>query len=58
MKELQELLQDLEPEKALATLAPELKKLLAHLDQEARAGFVIEMLGGTAGDKISSLVDL
>lgn len=58
MRELQEMLNSLEPAEALAAVAPELKKLLAHLDEEARAGFVIEMLGGGAGDKIGSLVDL
>lgn len=58
MKELQEILNRLEPGEALATLAPELKKILAHLDEEARVGFVVGMLGGAEGDKISSLVDL
>ncbi len=58
MKELQEILNSLEPGEALAALAPELKKILAHLDEEARVGFVVGMLGGAEGDKIGSLVDL
>lgn len=58
MKELHALLDHLEPTEALATLAPELKKLLTHLDEEARVNFVIEALGGAEGDKIGSLVDL
>jgi hypothetical protein len=58
MKELQEILHSLEPGEALAALAPELQKILAHLDEEARVGFVVGMLGGAEGDKISSLVDL
>ncbi len=58
MKELQEILHSLEPGEALAALAPELKKILTHLDEETRASFVIEMLGGAEGDKIGSLVDL
>ncbi|NTV14550.1 MAG: hypothetical protein HGA96_11585 [Desulfobulbaceae bacterium] len=58
MKELQEMLNSLEPGVALAVLAPELKKILAHLDEEARVGFVVGMLGGAEGDKIGSLVDL
>jgi F0F1-type ATP synthase delta subunit len=58
MQELQEILNHLEPAEALAALAPELKKILAHLDEEARADFVIAALGGAEGDKIGSLVDL
>ena len=58
MKELQDILTSLEPGAALAALAPELKKIMAHLDEEARVGFVVGMLGGAEGDKIGSLVDL
>lgn len=58
MKELQEIMKNLEPTEALAALAPELKKILAHLDEETRVGFVVNMLGGAEGDKIGSLVDL
>lgn len=58
MKELQEIFNRLEPGEALAALAPELRKILAHLDEEARVGFVVGMLGGAEGDKIGSLVDL
>jgi len=58
MQELQDILNRLEPGEALAALTPELKKILAHLDEEARVGFVIGMLGGAEGDKIGSLVDL
>lgn len=58
MKKLQELLLRMEPGEALAALGPELKKIMAHLDEEARVNFVTEMLGGAEGDKLSSLVDL
>jgi len=58
MKELQELLNNLEPAEALAALSPELTKILANLDDEARADFVIAVLGGAEGDKVGSLVDL
>jgi len=58
MKELQEILNTLEPAAAVAALTPELKKILAHLDEEARVGVVIAMLGGAEGDKLGSLVDL
>jgi hypothetical protein len=58
MKELQQMLRNLEPGEALAALGPELRKILAHLAEEDRVNFVIEMLGGATGDKLSSLVDL
>jgi len=58
MEKLQRILEGMEPAAALAALAPELKKIMAHLDEEARVGFVIGMLGGAEGDKIGSLVDL
>jgi hypothetical protein len=58
MKELEELLNRLEPAEALAAILPELRQILTHLDDEARADFVIEVLGGAEGDKIGSLVDL
>jgi hypothetical protein len=58
MNKLQDILDDMEPGEALAAVTPELRKILAHLDEEARVGFVIEMLGGAEGDKLSSLVDL
>lgn len=58
MKKLQEIIDRMEPGEALTVLAPELKKILAHLDEEARVGFVVGMLGGAEGDKIGSLVDL
>jgi hypothetical protein len=58
MNKLQDILDDMEPGEALAALTPELRKILAHLDEEARADFVIEALGGAEGDKVGSLVDL
>jgi len=58
MQELQEILSRLEPGEAIAALSPELKKILTHLDEEARVGVVIAILGGAEGDKIGSLVDL
>jgi len=58
MKELHDLFMRLEPKELLKALVPELKNVMAHLDDEARANFVIEVLGGAEGDKLSSLVDL
>jgi len=58
MKELQAILDTLEPTEALAALLPELKTILAQVDDEARHRFVAEMIGGPEGDKVSSMVDL
>ncbi len=58
MKELQQILETMEPAEALAALAPQLKKILAHLDEDARIGFVTDLIDEAGGDKISSMVDL
>lgn len=58
MKELRQILDTLEPAEAMATLLPELKTIMAHVDEEARHRFVAEMIGGPEGDKVSSMVDL
>jgi len=58
MKELHDIFMRLEPADILAALVPELKNVMTHLDDEAKADFVIELLGGAEGDKLSSLVDL
>jgi len=58
MKELHDILSRLEPAEALSILAPELKKIMAHLDEEARIDFLSEVVGGEEGDKVSSMVDL
>ncbi len=58
MKELQQILETMEPAEALAALAPQLKKILAHLDEDARVSFVTDLIDEAGGDKISSMVDL
>jgi hypothetical protein len=58
MHKLQDILDNMEPGEALTALTPQLKRILSHLDEEARADFVIEALGGAEGDKVGSLVDL
>ena len=58
MKELRRILDSMEPAEALAAMLPELKTILAHVDEEARHRFVAEMIGGPEGDKVSSMVDL
>lgn len=58
MKELQKILRNMEPSAALLALAPALKNILAHLDEEERVKFVTDMIDDPNGDKLSSMVHL
>ncbi len=58
MKELQQIIEAMEPDEALTALAPQLKKILAHLDEDARINFVTDLIDEAGSDKISSMVDL
>jgi uncharacterized tellurite resistance protein B-like protein len=58
MNELQEILDRLEPAAALSALAPALKNILTHLDEEARVKFITDMIDDPDGDKLSSMVHL
>jgi len=58
MKELQDLMDRMEPTAALAALAPTLKNLLSNLDEEERVRFVTNMIDAPDGDKVSSMVHL
>jgi len=58
MNELQQILETMEPAEALAALTPQLKTILTHLDEEARVGFVTDIIDEAGSDKISSMVDL
>lgn len=58
MEELQQILAGLEPGKALAVIGPALKNVLAHLDEEARVGFVTSLLEEPGADKVVSMVNL
>lgn len=58
MKEIQAILDRMEPEEALAELAPTLRKFLGHLDDEKRVQYISGLVGDQAEDKISSMVSL
>nr|MBF0223061.1 hypothetical protein [Desulfobulbaceae bacterium] len=58
MKELQNIFGRMEPGEAVAALTPELKKILSHLDEDARVGFVTGLLEEGQRDKVSSMVHL
>jgi len=58
MKELQNILNSMEPSDALAALTPLLREILSHLDEEARVGFVTGLIDEGGKDKVSSMVHL
>lgn len=58
MRELEELLDNLEPGEILATLLPAVREALAHLDEEARQAWLSRFLGGDGDDKLVGMVNL
>jgi hypothetical protein len=48
----------MDPEEALGEIAAALKTLFAGLDEETRTRFVLDLVGESEGDKVSSLVHL
>lgn len=58
MNEIEKLLNNLEPEDAATQTAAALKKLLPLLGEEGRNRFIMNLLGETGQDKISSMVHL
>jgi hypothetical protein len=57
-KELQRIIEALDPEEALAALAAAVKKLFPVLGEEARLNFMVNLVGAAGGDKVSSMVHL
>lgn len=58
MEELLKMVADMDPQKALVEIAAALKTLFAGLDEETRTQFVLDVVGESEGDKVSSLVHL
>jgi hypothetical protein len=58
MDKLEDILNSMEPGVALAALTPQLRKILSHLDEDARVGFVTGLLEEAGRDKVSSMVHL
>lgn len=56
--ELKHILNQMEPDKALAVLVEIIKEMLPLVDEQARVDFVVSMLGQAGSDKVASLVDL
>ena len=48
----------MDPEEALAEMAKALRGLFLVLDEETRTRFLLDLVGESQGDKVSSLVHL
>jgi hypothetical protein len=58
MAGIEDTLDRLAPEEAVAEIALALKKLLPLLTEEARLNFVVNLIGGAGDDKVASMVHL
>jgi len=58
MDELFEIISRMTPEEALSGIAPILGRLMADLDEDARERFLMNLVGQSENDKVSSLVHL
>jgi hypothetical protein len=58
MDELFKIVSRMNPEEALAEITRVLERLLSDLDDEARERFLMNLIGQSEGDKVSSLVHL
>jgi len=58
MEEIMKMVARMDPEEALAEMAKALKRLFLVLDEEARTRFLLDLVGESQGDKVSSLVHL
>jgi len=57
-KTIQQIADEMAPERALKEVAVVAKKLLNHLDEKARLDFVMDLIGDAERDKVASLVHL
>ena len=58
MDELFEIISRMAPEEALSKITTVVARLLADLDDEARERFLMNLIGQSEGDKVSSMVHL
>jgi thioredoxin-like negative regulator of GroEL len=58
MDELFKIITRMNPEEALAKITQILERLLTDLNDEARERFLMNLIGQSEGDKVSSLVHL
>ncbi len=58
MGEISRIIARMDPEEAMAEIAKAFKGLFSTLGEEARTQFVLNLVGESEGDKVSSLVHL
>ncbi len=58
MEELQRIIDGMDPKKAIAEMAKALRKLFPLLGEDERTDFVMDLIGESGGDKLSSMVHL
>ncbi len=58
MEQILKMITRMDPEEALAEMAKALRGLFLVLDEEARTRFLLDLVGESKGDKVSSLVHL
>ena len=57
-KTIQQVIEDMPPERALKEIATAARSLFSLLDEKARLDFVMNLVGDTGEGKVSSLVHL
>ncbi len=58
MEDLKKAIDSMEPRRAVVQMGEALKRLLPILDEEDRTRFVMNLVGDSGGDKLSSMVHL
>jgi hypothetical protein len=58
MEEILRTIARMDPERAMAEIAKALKGLFSTLGEDARTQFLLNLVGESEGDKVSSLVHL
>jgi hypothetical protein len=58
MEEMLKTISCMDPEEAMADMAKALKVLFSALGEETRTQFLLDLIGESQGDKVSSLVHL
>ncbi len=56
--DIQDILEGMDPTRALPEIAAVLKKILPLVTEEDRLSFVVNLIGGESSDKVASMVHL
>ena len=58
METIMDMIQRMDPEKALSEVGKALKSLFSAVSEDSRGRFLLDLVGGSQNDKVSSLVHL